>query len=67
MNANKNKTSIKLFIYNKDDIEALRKDASILISMTGTVSVHEMTADADGKVYAKNNSFDKERLLSLKF
>jgi hypothetical protein len=67
LNAVENSTDIKMFIYDKSDIDQLKKSLPKLTTVKGTTTFHELLATKDGKLYAKELSSDNEKLLKVKF
>lgn len=62
-----NNTTIQLFTYTTNDIVSLKQSMPMLTAIKGTASFHEVTVEPDGKVYGKDTSFGKERLLKVNF
>jgi hypothetical protein len=67
MNAVENNTDIKLYIYDKEDIQKLKDTIPALSTIKGTAKFHEVLAKKDGTLYAKNISNEKEKQLNVKF
>ncbi|CAF1398352.1 unnamed protein product [Rotaria sordida] len=67
MNAVQNNTDIKLYIYDKKDIQKLKDTIPALSTIKGTAKFHEVLAKKDGTLYAKNVSNEKEKQLNVKF
>ncbi|CAF1174502.1 unnamed protein product [Didymodactylos carnosus] len=63
INAVENHTEIKLFLYDSDDIKAVKDSIPAIRTVKGTASFHEVFVTEDGALYAKNLSNEKERLL----
>ncbi|CAF3456578.1 unnamed protein product [Rotaria sp. Silwood2] len=67
LNAVENSSNIKLFIYDKSDIEEIKKSIPKLVTVKGTAEFHEIIATTDGTLYAKNFSSEKEKQLKVHF
>ncbi|CAF1605264.1 unnamed protein product [Didymodactylos carnosus] len=68
VNAIKDQTAIKLYLYDKSDIENVKKSLPKLETVKGTASLHEITVSSDhGTMYGKDVSSDKDKLLKVKF
>jgi len=65
LNAIKNFTDIKLFIYDKEDIENFKKTIPKLDTVKGTSLFHKIIARKDGTIYAKNLSNENEKQVKL--
>ncbi|CAF4629791.1 unnamed protein product [Didymodactylos carnosus] len=58
---------IKLYLYEKSDVEEVKKSLPKLETIKGTASFHEVMATSDGKLYGKDLSSDTAKLLKTKF
>ena len=67
LDAVENSSNIKLFTYDKLDVEKLRKSIPKLVTVKGTAEFHEIIATKDGALYAKNVSNEKEKQLKVQF
>lgn len=67
LDAVENSSNIKLFIYDKSDIEKVKKSIPKLVAIKGTAGFHEIIATKDGALYAKNLSSEKEKQLKVQF
>jgi hypothetical protein len=61
------KTDIHLYIYDTNDVELVKKSIPILKAVKGTATIHELIAMPDGKVFGKDKSNEKSKLLKLPF
>ncbi|CAF1621558.1 unnamed protein product [Didymodactylos carnosus] len=62
-----NSTSIRFYLYAKEDIDAIRQQIPLLTSVRGTSLFHEIIAHPDGKIFAKSKSDDEEKLIKTNF
>ncbi|CAF1366846.1 unnamed protein product [Didymodactylos carnosus] len=62
-----NSTSIRFYLYAKEDIDAIRQQIPLLTSIRGTSLFHEIIAHPDGKIFAKSKSDDEEKLIKTNF
>ncbi|CAF1630528.1 unnamed protein product, partial [Didymodactylos carnosus] len=62
-----NSTSIRFYLYAKEDIDSVQKQMPALTSVKGTSVFHEIIAHSDGKIFAKAKSDDKEKLIKTNF
>ncbi|CAF5106606.1 unnamed protein product [Rotaria magnacalcarata] len=67
MNKIKSSTTIRLYLYKKEDVDSLRLQIPSLSTITGTSKFHEIIAKPNGQMFKKDNSDEPETLTQTKF
>jgi len=60
-------TNIRLYMYQKEDIDSVKKLIPLLKTIKGTSKFHEIIARPNGQVFIKNNSDESETLIKINF
>ncbi|CAF1945017.1 unnamed protein product [Rotaria magnacalcarata] len=67
MNKTQPSTNIRLYMYQKEDIDSVQGLIPLLITIKGTSKFHEITAKPNGEVFIKNRSDESEALIKINF
>ncbi|CAF1127531.1 unnamed protein product [Didymodactylos carnosus] len=60
-----NDTNIRLFIYDKNDIDNVKEQIPTVKTIKRIVSMHELIGEKNGQLYSKDISSDTEKLLKI--
>jgi hypothetical protein len=63
----KNSTNIRLYLYQREDIDSLREQIPSLTTIKGTSMFHEIIAKPNGEVFARNKPDEQETLIQTNF